>query len=317
MIVALLLKRWTEQWSDQRSCHDRGPPDPRRKRVQLTLRPVQRNAVAGASVVELRDIPLGNAVSPVQFDGKRWRGRDKLLVNACLHLLPRALGGGEAPPLRRVLFRWPHGAQLPCVHDDSECRTLVDSHGGREYGPAAGIRRYKLARPSSEQQASRRSVDSPRRPSRGAPVCFGHTSVFDLRNLTGERMLASMLNATHGKIDCRTPTALMLIALLVLPLQLAAQGHPAPYLLYQHPSACLTYGGCAGLWWDDRRQPRRPIAPEPSSQADSDIWGSAGSPWGYVRRLPPPTPEGHIQPRYRDASTIRPEFSERMGPKTP
>jgi hypothetical protein len=27
-----------------------------------------------------------------------------------------------------------------------------------------------------------------------------------------------------------------------------------------------------------------------------------------VRRLPPPTPQSQIQPRYRDASTIRPEF---------
>jgi hypothetical protein len=130
-------------------------------------------------------------------------------------------------------------------------------------------------------------------------------------------MLASMQSASHRKINCRTRAVLLVIAVLALPHQLAAQGHPAPYLLYQHPSACLTYGGCAGLWWDDRRQPRRPIAPEPSSQAESDIWGSTGSPWGYVRRLPPPTPEGNIQPRYRDASTIRPEFSERMGPKTP
>jgi len=130
-------------------------------------------------------------------------------------------------------------------------------------------------------------------------------------------MLASMQSASHRKINYRTRAVLLVIAVLALPHQLAAQGHPAPYLLYQHPSACLTYGGCAGLWWDDRRQPRRPIAPEPSSQAESDIWGSTGSPWGYVRRLPPPTPEGNIQPRYRDASTIRPEFSERMGPKTP
>jgi hypothetical protein len=45
----------------------------------------------------------------------------------------------------------------------------------------------------------------------------------------------------------------------------------------------------------------------------SRIWGTTGSPWGYVRRLPPPTSESHIQPRYRDASTIRPEFDERDG----
>ena len=37
------------------------------------------------------------------------------------------------------------------------------------------------------------------------------------------------------------------------------------------------------------------------------------APWGYVRRLPPSTPEGRIQPLYRGASTIRPGFSERDG----
>jgi hypothetical protein len=51
--------------------------------------------------------------------------------------------------------------------------------------------------------------------------------------------------------------------------------------------------------------------------ADLDIWGGAGSPWGYVRRLPPPTPQSHIQPQYKDASTIRPEFEERLSGAAP
>jgi hypothetical protein len=87
--------------------------------------------------------------------------------------------------------------------------------------------------------------------------------------------------------------------------------YPVPYLLYRHPGACLPYGACGGLWWwEDRRKPKRPVAPEQPSFTEQDIWGPTGSPWGYVRRLPPPTPESHIQPRYRDASTIRPEFNE-------
>jgi hypothetical protein len=53
------------------------------------------------------------------------------------------------------------------------------------------------------------------------------------------------------------------------------------------------------------------VFPQKAPRADQDLWGTTGSPWGYVRRLPPPTPESHIQPRYRDASTIRPEFVER------
>jgi hypothetical protein len=88
-------------------------------------------------------------------------------------------------------------------------------------------------------------------------------------------------------------------------------GYPGPYLPYRLAGACLPYGACAGLWWDDRRQPRRPIAPAQAAPAEQDIWGTTGSPWGHVRRMPPPTPESHIQPRYRDASTIRPEFAER------
>lgn len=91
-------------------------------------------------------------------------------------------------------------------------------------------------------------------------------------------------------------------------------GYPVPYLLYRYPGACLPHGACAALGWEGRRQPRRPVAPEPADQAEQDIWGTTGSPWGYVRRLPPPTPQNHIQPRYRDASTIRPEFAEPADP---
>ena len=61
----------------------------------------------------------------------------------------------------------------------------------------------------------------------------------------------------------------------------------------------------------NRRPIRRPVAPVQPEFSEQDIWGTTGSPWGYVRRLPPPTPASHIQPRYRDASTIRPEFAER------
>lgn len=77
---------------------------------------------------------------------------------------------------------------------------------------------------------------------------------------------------------------------------------------FVYPGACLPYGRCFGPPWDERRQRQRPMAPDPSPPADADLWGAAGSPWGYVRRLPPPTPESQIQPRYRDASTIRPEY---------
>jgi hypothetical protein len=85
---------------------------------------------------------------------------------------------------------------------------------------------------------------------------------------------------------------------------------PQSHLFYAGP--CTAYGFCGpNGWWLDRPPPRRPAAPEPPRPADPDIWSTSGSPWGYVRRLPPPTPADQIQPRYRDASTIRPEFAER------
>jgi hypothetical protein len=87
-------------------------------------------------------------------------------------------------------------------------------------------------------------------------------------------------------------------------------GFPVARPMYVYPGACL-YGACGGIWWADRRPLRRPAAPEQAEPSEQDIWGTTGSPWGYVRRLPLPTPESHIQPLYRDASTIRPEFAER------
>jgi len=87
-------------------------------------------------------------------------------------------------------------------------------------------------------------------------------------------------------------------------------GYPQWAPLYRAPGPCLPSGACAGLWLTDRQKPRRPVAPDKANQAEPDIWGTTGSPWGYVRRLPPPTPEGQIQPRYRDASTLRPDFGE-------
>lgn len=81
-----------------------------------------------------------------------------------------------------------------------------------------------------------------------------------------------------------------------------------PVFLPGYPGACLPYGACALVPWGELRPWKRPVAPNPPEAADPDIWGSTGSPWGYVRRLPPPTPPSQIQPRYQDASTIRPEF---------
>lgn len=43
-------------------------------------------------------------------------------------------------------------------------------------------------------------------------------------------------------------------------------------------------------------------------QAPGNLWDGGAGPWGYVKRIPPPTPESEIQPAYRGASQIRPEY---------
>lgn len=81
-----------------------------------------------------------------------------------------------------------------------------------------------------------------------------------------------------------------------------------PWVYPSLRGGCTYYGGCFGPGWDERRFRPRPVAPNEPAAPEMDIWSSTGSPWGYVRRLPPPTPESQIQPRFRDASTVRPEF---------
>jgi hypothetical protein len=73
--------------------------------------------------------------------------------------------------------------------------------------------------------------------------------------------------------------------------------------------ACLGFGGCAWAAWPEPYVPRRPVAPEPVPPARNALWAYDSS-WGYLQRLPPPTPAGNIQPRFREASTVRPEFAE-------
>jgi hypothetical protein len=90
-----------------------------------------------------------------------------------------------------------------------------------------------------------------------------------------------------------------------------------PYPVYLYPGSCFPYGACGSLLWEIRPPRRSALPPETARPAEPDIWATSGSPWGYLRRLPPPTPEGQIQPGFRDASTIRPEFGEAGGAAAP
>ncbi len=89
-------------------------------------------------------------------------------------------------------------------------------------------------------------------------------------------------------------------------------GYPFIGPLPLYAGACRFQVNCWPPWWDERRLRARAMPPSPPQpNMQTDIWSSTGSPWGYVRRLPPPTPPEQIQPQFRDASTIRPEFADR------
>lgn len=85
LIATLLPQRRIEHWTDQKSrCDlDHGVVGGW-VRNQLTAQPIQRHvgAAVSVSVIELRHGPLGIPISSVQFQRKRGRGRDELLVNA-------------------------------------------------------------------------------------------------------------------------------------------------------------------------------------------------------------------------------------------
>lgn len=61
---------------------------------------------------------------------------------------------------------------------------------------------------------------------------------------------------------------------------------------------------------DRRRQELR----ERATQSAPRIYGPGDGPWGRQRYIPPATPEAHIQPAYRGASKLRPEYEQSAQP---
>jgi hypothetical protein len=122
------------------------------------------------------------------------------------------------------------------------------------------------------------------------------------------RHALSMLMLSLGAASMAAGTPSVSPASNVRPIYLSS--YPALFPTYLYPGVCLPYGACAVAGWADRRPWRRPTAPHEAPVIEQDIWGTTGSPWGYVRRMPPPTPSSQIQPRYQEASTVRPEFRD-------
>ncbi len=88
---------------------------------------------------------------------------------------------------------------------------------------------------------------------------------------------------------------------------------PGPYWDCARFGSCLGAAGSTARTYRERREEVRRQREEiatPKGPATPDLWDSDGSPWGYTRRLPPPTPESEIQPAYRDAGQVRPEYRD-------
>jgi hypothetical protein len=53
---------------------------------------------------------------------------------------------------------------------------------------------------------------------------------------------------------------------------------------------------------------------ERATQPEPRIYGPGDGPWGLQRYIPPATPEANIQPAYRGASQLRPEYERSTQP---
>jgi hypothetical protein len=79
---------------------------------------------------------------------------------------------------------------------------------------------------------------------------------------------------------------------------------------------CAFAGGCvdayrtARTYQERREQVRRDREEIATPKPPPDLWDGASGPWGYTRRIPPPTPESEIQPQYRDSGQVLPQYKE-------
>lgn len=120
---------------------------------------------------------------------------------------------------------------------------------------------------------------------------------------------------------------LLCVLLIAVPLAAPAQSVPRPVYPvwggsvvwgYGGPwfdGACGGYGYACGLGPDFRTQLRRELRFQALREGDPPAT-LPGRPM-FLRDLPPPTPESEIQPAYREASQVRPEFrrpADRPGP---
>lgn len=99
-----------------------------------------------------------------------------------------------------------------------------------------------------------------------------------------------------------------------------ATGTPVPVPVYVYPTwgfgmyrDCAFYGTCLDAYraarsYEERREQVRRQRQEIATPTPApDLWSGDG-PWGYTRRMPPPTPESEIQPQYRESGQVLPQY---------
>ena len=95
--------------------------------------------------------------------------------------------------------------------------------------------------------------------------------------------------------------------------------HRVPFALgiYNPWFGCIPPYGCQDpfqLRLELERERRMQELRERAARSEPGLQGSAEGPWGGQRYVPPATPESNIQPAYRGASQLRPEYEQSTTP---
>jgi hypothetical protein len=84
-----------------------------------------------------------------------------------------------------------------------------------------------------------------------------------------------------------------------------------PLFMCTHPDRC---GDAVQLRLTLDRYRRAQELRERPAQSEQPGLGPSYGPWGPQRYTPPATPEANIQPAYRGASQLRPQFEQTIQP---
>ena len=98
----------------------------------------------------------------------------------------------------------------------------------------------------------------------------------------------------------------------------AYYGVPLARGMYYPWFSCTPPYGCRDpvqLRLELERHQRMQELRERATQPEPRIYGPGDGIWGLQRYIPPPTPEGNIQPAYRGASQLRPEYEHSGQPR--